>query len=85
MDTVLTEAEVNILRALREGAELTRHLRTERGPYYMLAGRRLSMPLVKRLEAQRLIVRTGQTGGATVPYTLTSAGMDALRHSEGES
>ncbi|UBV42155.1 hypothetical protein LAJ19_11015 [Deinococcus taeanensis] len=78
MSDTLTEVGANVLRALQEGRALTRHDRAGRGPYYTLGGRRLSMPLVKQLEAQRFIARSGRPGSPVSAYELTPAGTDAL-------
>ncbi|WP_019587957.1 hypothetical protein [Deinococcus apachensis] len=74
----LTDAEAKVLRALREGAELAMHVRqTRRGPYYTLAGRRLSVVTFKALEGRKLIGR--ESGGqARTVYTLTQVGEEAL-------
>ncbi len=74
----LTDAEASVLRALRDGAELAMHLRqTGRGPYYTLAGRRLSVVTFKGLEGQKFIHREGG-GQVKAVYALTPAGEAAL-------
>jgi hypothetical protein len=84
MSRVLTQEEERVLRALRDGAELTRHTRVERGPYYLMQGRRLSMPLVKQLEEKRLIAPGQSRGSTTTSYTLTPAGHGALEDMDGQ-
>ncbi|GAA5514323.1 hypothetical protein Dcar01_03078 [Deinococcus carri] len=80
-----TDAEARVLTALREGAELVRHVRqTGRGPYYTLAGRRLSMVTLKELEGRRLVALEGGSGQARAAYTLTPAGEAALAAWEAE-
>ncbi|BDP43262.1 hypothetical protein DAETH_32310 [Deinococcus aetherius] len=75
----LTEARVRVLRAMREGAELVMHVRqTGRGPYYTLAGRRLSVVTLKELEEWRFVAREGGPGQTRATYTLTPAGEAAL-------
>lgn len=74
----LTEAQAHVLQALRDGAELRRHERAERGPYYTLAGRRLSMPLLKALEGRKLVQRSGTAERGTAAYVLTLSGETAL-------
>ncbi|MFC4637183.1 hypothetical protein [Deinococcus hohokamensis] len=75
----LTEAQASVLRALQAGAELKRHDRPERGSFYTLAGRRLSMPLLKALESQKLVQSEGAAGRTTASYSLTAAGKAALQ------
>lgn len=75
----LTETQAHVLRAVGQGTELTAHFRPGRGPFYTLEGRRLGIVLLKELEGQRLIARTGEGAGrAAVHYTLTAAGEAAL-------
>jgi DNA-binding PadR family transcriptional regulator len=78
MSRALSKAGARVLQVLREGAELTRHTRAERGPYYLMQGRRLSMPLVKQLEEQRFIAHVHSRASTTTSYTLTPAGREAL-------
>ncbi|ADV67980.1 hypothetical protein [Deinococcus maricopensis] len=75
----LTDAQARVLQALQDGAALTMHARGDRGPYYTLNGRRLSMPLVKSLEANRWIEREGAGRGAASAYQLTAEGESALQ------
>lgn len=76
---MLPDAHLRVLQALRGGAELLMHRRPTRGPYYTLGGRRLSMLLLKELEARNLIAREG-SGAGTGPtaYVLTPAGKAVL-------
>ncbi|MPY67043.1 hypothetical protein F8S09_10130 [Deinococcus sp. SDU3-2] len=75
----LTDAEARVLLALRVGADLLRHLRqTGRGPYYTLAGRRLSVVTVKGLEGRGFITLEGGPGQARATYALTERGEAAL-------
>lgn len=75
----LTDAEARVLTALRGGSDLVRHLRqTGRGPYYTLAGRRLSVVTVKGLEGRGLIALEGGPGQARATYALTERGEAAL-------
>ncbi|MFB9991324.1 hypothetical protein ACFFLM_04935 [Deinococcus oregonensis] len=79
MPLELTAPQARVLGALQEGALLLMHRRGERGPYYTLQGRRLSVTLLKELEALRLIEQeAGGTGRAVVAYGLTPAGRHAL-------
>lgn len=81
----LTGGEARVLAALRGGAELLRHLRpTGRGPYYTLAGRRLSVVTVKELEGRGLIALEGSPGQARANYALTERGEAALAAWEAE-
>ncbi len=72
------EHEVRVLAALQRGAALVMHRRGERGPYYTLGGRRLSVTLLKALEARRWIAREGGPDRAAVTYALTAEGEAAL-------
>lgn len=75
----LTDGEARVLTALRGGADLVRHLRqTGRGPYYTLAGRRLSVVTIKGLEGRGLIALEGGPGQARATYALTERGGAAL-------
>lgn len=75
----LTDAQARVLGALRGGADLVVHVRqTGRGPYYTLAGRRLSVVTLKELEGRRLITREGGPGHTRAAYVLTPAGEAAL-------
>lgn len=56
-----------------------RHVRPDRGPYYTLAGRRLSVVLLGELEARRLIARAGRDRAA---YHLTPLGEQVLAAGE---
>ena len=76
----LPDAHLRVLRALQAGAELVRHTRLARGPYYTLAGRRLSVVLLGELESRRLIAREGRDHAG---YHLTPAGERALAEGEG--
>lgn len=72
---MLPDAHLRVLKALDSGAELVTHRRTTRGPYYTLGGRRLSLLLVKELEARQLIAREGHgPGRVQAHYALTPAG-----------
>lgn len=73
-----SEHQVRVLKALRAGGLLVMHTRGERGPYYTLDGRWLSVTLVKGLEAARLIQREGSSGRVVASYQLTPAGESAL-------
>ncbi|WP_102126135.1 hypothetical protein [Deinococcus planocerae] len=74
-----TQAQARILTALREGAELVIHTRqTGRGPSSTLGGRRLSVVILKELEAQKWIVREGGPGHTRARYALTPAGEATL-------
>ncbi|MFC4453890.1 hypothetical protein [Deinococcus sonorensis] len=73
-----TEAQARVLTALRDGAELKSHARGERGPYYTLNGRRLSVTLLKALEGLRWIERQGRPGQPVAAYDLTPSGRAAL-------
>ncbi|EYB68946.1 hypothetical protein DEIPH_ctg012orf0002 [Deinococcus phoenicis] len=76
---MLNDAEARVLTALREGAALVMHVRqTGRGPYYTLAGRRLSVVTLKGLEGRTLIAREGGGGHTRAAYVLTQAGAAAL-------
>ncbi|WP_104991829.1 hypothetical protein [Deinococcus sp. NW-56] len=82
----LTDAEARVLSALRDGAALVRHLRqTGRGPYYTLAGRRLSVVTVKGLEGRGLIALEGGPGQSSATYALTERGEAALAEGETRS
>lgn len=75
----LTETQARVLQAMQQGTELTAHFRPGRGPFYTLGGRRLGIVLLKELEGQRLIARTGEGAGrAAAVYTLTERGEAAL-------
>ena len=75
----LTEPQARVLRAMQQGSDLTAHFRPGRGPFYTLGGRRLGIVLLKELEGQRLIARTGEGAGrAAAGYALTAAGEVAL-------
>lgn len=78
MNLALTEPQIRLLKALQEGALLLMHSRSDRGPYYTLNGRRLSVILLKELETLRLIQREGASGPAVIAYELTAAGKAAL-------
>ncbi|GGK15239.1 hypothetical protein GCM10008955_05790 [Deinococcus malanensis] len=84
MTSALTEAQARVLSALQGGAALTMHSRSERGPFYMLSGRRLSMTLVKDLERLRYISRSAGMGRSAVAYELTSDGQAALMRWEAQ-
>ncbi|SMB91123.1 hypothetical protein [Deinococcus hopiensis] len=53
------------------------HRRPTRGPYYTLAGRRLSVLLFKELEARRLI-SPATSGREKTTYILSAAGEQLL-------
>lgn len=75
----LTDPQARVLQAMQQGADLTAHFRPGRGPFYTLGGRRLGIVLLKELEGQRLIARTGEGAGrAAAVYTLTEVGERAL-------
>lgn len=78
MNVKPTEHQIRVLTALRAGGMLIMHTRGERGPYYTLNGRRLSMTVVKDLEAARWITREGSAGRIIASYQLTSAGGSVL-------
>ncbi|THF70393.1 hypothetical protein E7T06_07980 [Deinococcus sp. Arct2-2] len=78
MPLELTAPHIRVLSALQEGAPLLLHRRGDRGPYYTLQGRRLSVVLLKDLETLRLIERESGTERAVVAYALTSAGRSTL-------
>lgn len=82
MPLELTAPQVRVLTALSEGAPLLLHRRGERGPYYTLQGRRLSVILLKELEALRLIERENGPERAVVAYALTPEGRSALSAQE---
>lgn len=83
MPSGLSAPQVRVLRALRDGMALTMYMRSERGPYYTLAGRRLSMTLLKDLERQRYISRSAALSRSAVDYELTPDGQAALAQWEG--
>ncbi|MBB5232703.1 hypothetical protein [Deinococcus budaensis] len=75
----LTEPQVRVLRAMQQGAALTAHFRPGRGPFHTLGGRRLGIVLLKELESQRLIARSGEGAGrGAAGYALTAVGEAAL-------
>lgn len=82
MDDGLTDPQARVLRALRDGAALTMHARSERGPFYTLGGRRLSVTLLKDLERLRFVSRSAGVSRTAVAYELTPAGLVALAHWE---
>lgn len=70
--------QIRVMTALRAGGTLAMHSRGERGPYYTLNGRRLSVTLVKNLEAARWITREGGASRAVAAYLLTPEGESVL-------
>lgn len=78
MTAGLTDPQARVLGALRDGAALIMHTRRERGAFYTLGGRRLSVTLLKDLELLRYVSRSSGAGRTAVAYELIPGGSAAL-------